>query len=206
MNINSMTVIASIAMLPFISCQKDEPRELPIIGFHDVVDGDTVYHHIPAFRFVNQDSQWVTNQTFSDKIYVADFFFTSCPTICPKLTKSMLQLYEQYEEESRLRFLSHSIDTKRDTVGKLALYAGNLGVSSDRWHFVTGDRSEIFDIADSYYSIAKESPDAPGGFDHSGRLILIDTKGRVRSFCDGTDPEDVKRFSEDIKILLGEVN
>lgn len=178
-----------------------EASPLPYLGRHQVSAGDTVLHHIPDFTFVNQDSQLVTNETFAGKPYIADFFFTSCPTICPKVKKQMLRLYEKYEGTD-LRFLSHSIDTKRDTVGRLADYAESLGASSDRWMFVTGDKDDIYAIADDYMSTALENPDAPGGFDHSGWLILIDGDGHLRSFTDGTDEEKVTAFTKDIDWLL----
>lgn len=191
-----------------VSCLQpgvDSSKTLPILGERQVVDGDTVYHKIPDFSFVNQDSQVVNNETFAGKIYVADFFFVSCPTICPTVTKQMLRIHDRFAEDDRLLLLAHSIDTKRDTVERLANYARNLGVTSDKWHFVTGDKDEILEIADDYFSIAIEDPDAPGGFDHSGRLILVDEDRHVRSFCNGTDPESVDRFMEDIDKLLAEM-
>lgn len=187
------------------ACGSDEPQRLPVLGYSDVVDGDTVSHQIPDFTFVNQDSQIVTNETFAGKAYVADFFFTSCPTICPKVKRQMLRVNERFAQEDRLRLLSHSIDTKRDTVEHLKSYSEGLGVGAPRWHFVTGEKSEIYGIADDYFSIATEDPSAPGGFDHSGRLILVDPDRHVRSFCDGTDPASVDQFMEDIELLLAEM-
>jgi len=184
------------------SAPEDEVGPLPYLGFHDINGQDTVYHKIPKFAFVNQDSVMVTNETFNGKLYIADFFFTSCPTICPKVTKNMLQLYKQYEGNDSLLFLSHTIDTKRDSVERLKKYADNLGVSSDKWMFVTGDKDEIYEIADDYMSIATENPDAPGGFDHSGWLLLIDDQGHIRSFVDGTKDEKVEIFKKDIDWML----
>lgn len=172
---------------------------LPILGFKE--EGDD-YHQIPDFDFINQDSQRVTNATFADKAYVADFFFTSCPTICPKVKQQMLRIHERFKEEDQLLLLSHSIDTRYDTVPVLKAYAEKLGVSSEKWHFVTGEHDEIYEIADDYFSIAIVNPDAPGGFDHSGRLILVDQNRHVRAFCDGTDPASVDAFMDDIDQLL----
>lgn len=195
--------LLGLLLLVVIGCQPSPGNEkLPIIGNQDIIDGDTIYHTVPDFAFVNQDSQLITNATFRDKIYVTDFFFTSCPTICPKMKKQLLRLYAKYEKDDRILLLSHSIDTKRDTVPKLRSYATSLGVSSDKWHFVTGDKDAIFEIADDYFSIAKDDPNAPGGFDHSGRFILVDKNRHVRSFCDGTDPVSVDQFMEDIDRLL----
>jgi len=121
-------VIALVVILAS-GCANDT-KPLPILGQIDVVDGDTIRHEIPDFRFMDQDSQWITNETFADQIYVSDFFFTSCPSICPKVKKQMLRMYDVYKDDGRISFLSHSIDTKRDSVPRLKLYASNLGVTS----------------------------------------------------------------------------
>jgi len=183
------------------SCSEDS-KPLPILGQIDIVDGDTIRHEIPDFRFVDQDSQWISNETFSGQIYVSDFFFTSCPSICPKVKKQMLRMYDIYKDDGRISFLSHSIDTKRDSVARLKLYANNLGVKTEMWHFVTGDKAEIFSIADDYFVAAMEDSGAPGGFDHSGRLILVDKNRHIRSFCEGTIEEDVNALMKDIDKLL----
>ena len=188
----------------FCSCGPNVPDNLPYIGQIEVVQGDSLYHKIPAFQFVDQDSQNITNATFKDKIYVADFFFTSCPSICPKVKKNMLRIYDLFKDNSRVELISHSIDVKRDTVGHLKIYASNLGVESDKWHFVTGNEEHIFAMADEYFVSALADPNAPGGFDHSGRIILVDTHGHVRSYCNGTDSDEVDRFMLDIKRLLNE--
>ncbi|MFM9947335.1 MAG: SCO family protein [Saprospiraceae bacterium] len=189
------------------SCSLPEvPKNLPMYGFHDVdpATGDTIYHTIPDFSFLNQDSLEVTNATFAGKAYVADFFFTSCPTICPKVKQQMMRLYEKYRNDDRLLLLSYTIDPKRDTVGKLRDFAGRMGVTSDKWHFVTGDKDKIYALADDYMSIATENPEAPGGFDHSGWLLLIDKDRHIRAYCNGTKPEEVTRFMEDIDWLLAQ--
>ena len=183
-------------------CSNSGCKPLPILGERDVQNGDTVYHTIPNFSFFNQDSLEVTNATFDNKLYVADFFFISCPTICPKVKKEMLRVYARFENEPRLSFLSHSIDVRHDTIPRLKAFSEKLSVDGTKWHFVTGEEEAIFGIADKYFSIAKADATAPGGFDHSGRLILVDTKGQVRSFCDGTDPASVDQFMKDIDCLL----
>lgn len=197
----------SLLLLSLFACSQSqqEADKLPILGQREFVDGDTVYHQIPDFRFVDQDSQFVTNETFTGKAYVVDFFFTSCPTICPKVKQQMLRIYDRFQDEEDLLFLSHSIDVKRDTVGRLREYATGLGIDGERWHLVTGDKDAIYEIADDYFSIAIEDSSVPGGFDHSGRLILIDENRHIRSFCNGTDPEEVDQFMKDIEKLLDEM-
>lgn len=206
-----LLIIPFLAIIILTNCvnstgQIAQKGTLPCLGNKIYTEeGDTLCHTIPDFEFVNQDSQIVNNSTFENKAYVVDFFFISCPTICPKVTKQMLRLYDHFEEEDRLMFLAHSIDPKRDTVERLAHYASNLGASSDRWHFITGDKDAIYEIADDYFSVAMEDADAPGGFNHSGRLILVDKDRKVRAFCDGTDPVSVTRFIGDIDLLLNEM-
>lgn len=195
------TLLAAVLLA---GCQQPEFK-LPYLGEIDIVDGDTIRHQIRDFQFVNQDSQLVTNATFENKVYVVDFFFISCPTICPKVSKQMLNIHDAFADDDRVLLLAHTVDPKRDTVDALKRYADNLGVNSGKWHFVTGPQDSIYSIADDYFSIAFESEDAPGGFDHSGRIILVDQNRHVRSFCDGTDPGSVERFIGDIRKLLEEL-
>ncbi|WP_248634813.1 SCO family protein [Pontibacter actiniarum] len=186
------------------SCQEND-RRLPILGPREVQAGDTLYHTIPDFAFVDQDSSLVTPETFKGDIYVADFFFTSCPTICPKMKSQMLRVYDKYKGNEHVKFLSHSIDPAHDTVAVLKDYADRLGVDSDKWHFITGDREAIFDIAqNSYMTSALEDENEPGGLVHSGAFLLIDSQRRVRGHYDGTKPEEVDQLMQDIDLLLEE--
>jgi protein SCO1 len=198
-----MPFVAIFFSLLVVFMPKKE-KKLPILGERDVVNGDTIYRSVPDFQFVNQDSQIVSNATFNDKIYIVDFFFIHCPTICPKVKANGLKIYERFKDDPRIVLLSHSIDTKNDTVAALRRHAQKLGIETAKWHLVTGDRDAIYGIADDYFSVATENPDAPGGFDHSGRLILVDTKRHVRAFCDGTDAKQVERFMEDVEWLVKE--
>lgn len=200
-------IIGIIAVIGFfvVACEsKSSDKPLPIIGRLEIVDGDTIHHTIPDFEFINQDSQLVTNQELTEYIYISDFFFTSCPSICPIVKKQMLRIYDKYKSNSMVKLVSHTIDPNRDTADKLKRYAADLGVDTDKWVFLTGDKESLLDIADAYFVAAYEDPDAPGGFDHSGKIILVDTKRQVRSFAEGTNPEDVDRFLKDIDKLLHE--
>lgn len=192
-----------ISLFAVVGCEQ-APKKLPILGERDVVNGDTIYPTIPAFSFVDQDSQAVTNAAFEGRIYVADFFFIHCPTICRRVEANVLRIYEKYQGDDRLAILSHSIDTRNDTVPALKRHAQKLGITDKRWLLVTGNKDSIYGIADNYFSVATENPEAPGGFDHSGRLILVDKNRHVRSFCDGTNADDVTRFMRDIDLLLQE--
>ena len=188
-----------------IACNTEDTRPLRYYGIPvNVVGRDTTWPKIPDFSFVNQDNQIVNNQTFDNKIYVADFFFTHCPTICPKVKKQMLRIYQKYEQDNRIMLLSHSIDQKYDTIGRLKWFANQLGVSAPKWEFVTGEKDKIYGMAPSYMSIAQVDKDAPGGFAHSGYIVLVDKNRYVRSYADGTKEEAVTKFMKDIEKLLKE--
>jgi len=172
----------------------DEKAPLPVIK-----------DSLPSFSFTNQEGETVNNETFKDKIYVTDFFFTRCPTQCPAMKAQMLRIYEKYKDNDKIVLLSHSIDPKRDTVEKLKIFADKLQVSASKWHFVTGERSEIKKMAKAYLIPYEEDSSEPGGYLHSKRFMLIDGKGRMRGSCsDGTIPDDVTIFFKDIDKLLNE--
>jgi protein SCO1/2 len=195
------TCLALLACCLLSSCVPKE-KELPIFGERDVVGSDTVYHTIAKFQFVDQDSAFVTNDTYADKIYVADFFFTSCRTICPLMKTQMLRVYEATQEMPDVLLLSHTIDPEYDTVALLRDFAERLDVESKRWHFVTGAKDSIYKIAQtSYFATAMEDKTEPDGFIHSGAFLLIDKKGRIRGKYDGTKEEEVNRLIVDIKKL-----
>lgn len=207
---NRYFLILATLIFALSSCE-EEKKELPIFEERieeTMVDGEKVYEKvklvIPDFTFYNQDSVAVTAATFEDKIYITDFFFTSCPTICPMTKREMLRLYDVFEEDKEIVFLSHSIDTRYDSVSVLKRFAENLEVSSDRWHFVTGDKEEIARMARIYQIAAMEDKEAPGGYNHSGRFVLLDKKRRVRGYYDGTDTESVDELIKDVRILQKE--
>ncbi len=202
----SKIILASFFATLFTACfQTATDRPLPILGERDISPaGDTIYPTIPDFQFIDQDGQIVNNATFAGKAYVVDFFFIHCPTICPKVKANGLRVYNKFKDNDGVLMLSHSIDVRNDTVAALKHHAEKLGISSKKWHLVTGDHDAIYGIADNYFSVATEDPSAPGGFDHSGRMILVDKNRHVRSFCDGTNAESVDKFMLDIERLLKE--
>ena len=171
-------------------------KPLPIFGQKEVVGSDTVYHTIGDFEFVNQDSAVVTNKTFEGKIYVADFFFTTCRTICPIMKAQMVRVNDAMKEIPNVLIVSHSIDPEYDTVALLHDYANRLGAKSDKWYFLTGQpRDYVFNLAQtSYFATAMEDKSEPDGFIHSGAFLLIDKERRIRGKYDGTKEDDVKKF------------
>jgi protein SCO1/2 len=165
---------------------------------------DTVYHKIAAFSFLNQEGETIGNEDVAGKVYVADFFFTSCPTICPIMKKEMLRVYDAYKDSPDFQILSHTIDPSHDTVELLNDYAERLGVEdASTWHFLTGDQERIFEIGQtSYLSTAMEDKNAPGGLLHSGAFVLIDQEGHIRGVYDGTKEDQVDELLADIPKLL----
>ena len=200
-----------IRILPFLvlvslilACSQDK-GPLPYIGFHEYEGNDTLYHQIPDFEFINQDGEAINNESFQDLIYIADFFFVNCPSICPKVTQQMLRIHDRYKNDPRLELVSYTLDPKRDTILSLASYADKIGVKSEKWHFLrSAEQDVVMEIADEYYVPAFVDPQAPGGFDHSGKLMLIDKNRHIRGFAEGTDPESVTKFFGTIDQLLDE--
>ena len=198
-------IIQLLVIITFLSCKSGDDR-LPILGNVEVIDGDTMFHRIPDITLLDQDSQVLKLSMHPDKVIIADFFFTSCPSICPKVARQMLRLYERYKDDPNVLLISHTIDQRHDSVSVLHRYAQNLGVDTEKWKFATGQKDSIFYLADQYFVSVVEDPSAPMGFDHSGRIILVDKERHVRGFAEGTDPESVTGFFEVVDQLLHEEN
>lgn len=195
----------------FFSCQ-NKVEKLPVLGkvtlHQKIVNGKTIYDStvatIPDFSFVNQEGDTISQRNFADKIMVVDFFFTSCPSICPKMKAEMLKVYTTFLQDERVAILSHSIDSKRDSVAVLKKYAEKLGVATPKWQFVTGAKDSVYKIAEYYLAEVGEDSDAPGGYIHSGYFTLIDKKKQIRGYYDGTNSKDTEKLIADIKTLLAE--
>lgn len=197
----------------FFSTGKHGMMRLPIFYPQDVktviVDGkekiDTIYHTIPPFQFVNQDGDTVTEKIVENKIFVADFFFTTCPSICPKMMVQMERVNEATKKLDEFIIISHTVDPAHDTVEVLAEYAKQMNVDSKRWMLVTGNKKDIYDLGmDGYKLAVDEDPRAPGGFLHSELFVLVDKHKRIRGYYDGTDTAQVGKLINDINILEAE--
>ena len=187
-----------------ISCTSKK-NQLPILGTPDIIGEDTIYPTVPNFEFTNQENKQITNQTFHNKIYVADFVFLSCPSICPKMTNELHKVYEKFKQNEHVMFLSHTIDPKKDSVPLLLAHANSLKINHQKWHFVTGLEYKIYDIAENgYYSAAYKDSLAPGGFAHSGGLLLIDKYKHIRGVYDGTNGKETQKLMHDITLLIEE--
>ncbi|HQW12382.1 MAG TPA: SCO family protein [Saprospiraceae bacterium] len=193
-------LLGFVVLFFLFSCKKVD-KTLPFMG---IPAGGTDTARIPAFLVTDQLGRKVTQKDFDGKIYIADFFFTSCPTICPLQTANMLTIYKEFKGNDRVRFISFSIDPRHDSVPVLKKFADDLGVDHDQWRLVTGPKDKIYPLAKAYMSIAQEDEDAPGGYTHSGYLLLVDGRRHLRGYSDGTKPTSVQEMVGKIKILLSQ--
>ncbi|MBX7093533.1 MAG: SCO family protein [Flavobacteriales bacterium] len=202
--IRSLTKL--LVVLLFFACSSAEKNKsgLPHLGFHEVDPnhpGDTIYHTVPPFAFMDQHGEMISNENVKGKIYLANFFFTSCPTICPKMM-SQLKRVHKLTEDSEIIILSHSIDPKRDSVERLKKYADDNGITSPNWHLLTGDGEEIYTLGMEGYNLsAMEDSTADGGYLHSEMVVLVDKEGHLRGMYEGTETKAMDRLLEDLKKL-----
>ena len=162
-------------------------------------------HKIADFSLINQNGDTVTQEDYDDKIYVADFFFTRCQTICPIMTTNMAELQEVFKNDNSVMFLSHSVTPDIDSVSVLKAYAEKKGAIDGKWNLVTGDKKHIYELArKSYFAVLDEGDGGIQDFIHTEQFILVDKKKQIRGFYDGTNKEDIKRIVEDINILKKE--
>ena len=164
------------------------------------------YHKIADFKLTNQNGEKITQEFYNDKIYVADFFFTTCQDICPVMTKNMYQLQQELKNDNNILFLSHTVIPEIDTVEQLKKYAIENKIDESRWNLVTGDKKQIYDLARKSY-LAVEDVEF-GEFDmiHTENFMLIDKQKQIRGFYDGTNSEEIQRLLKDIEILKQSYN
>jgi protein SCO1/2 len=191
--------------LAIFSCQHDS-KELPYLGHHQAdAKGDSLYHSIPDFVFINEQGDTITQEITEGKVYVSDFFFSTCPTICPIMKSQMLRVYEKYADNDDFIILSHSINPRYDTPEVLKSYKEKLGVDSPKWQFLTGTETNVYDLAQNHYlTSALEDSTAieEGGFIHSGAFVLVDKNKHIRGIYDGTKGKEVDKLLNDIDKLI----
>lgn len=158
------------------------------------------YHTIDDFSLTNQNGKTVTQADYQDKIYIADFFFTTCPTICPTMTKNMASIQDRIGNDVLL--LSHSVTPQIDSVAKLKKYALEKGVNDLKWNLVTGDKKQIYELArKSYLAVKTDGDGGPYDMIHTENFILVDKERRIRGFYDGTNKEEVEKLMKDLEVL-----
>ena len=190
-------------------------KKLPIFNPSDVnpelvdstVQHVSKYHTIADFSFTNQNGEIITQKNYEDKIYIADFFFTTCPTICPIMQDNMVEIQNAFKDVPDVMLLSHTVMPHIDSVPVLKKYALEKGVIDAKWNLVTGDTRSIFYIArKSYMAVKTENEGELYDMVHTENFILVDKKRRIRGFYDGTNKEEVKRLIEDVRFLLEDKN
>ncbi|SDS74891.1 protein SCO1/2 [Mucilaginibacter mallensis] len=203
-----------VLVLLFGACKTNNTKKtLPIYGQRTAVTKtvngqqvtDTDYQTIPVFKFVNQYGDSTGSKDLEGKIYVADFFFTSCPSICPIMQRNMLNVYNEFKSTPDFKIISFTIDPKHDTVPVLKSYADKLGISGNSWWLMLGNRDSVYNLAAKSYLVAvSEDSTVAGGYMHQGYFVLIDKQKRVRGSYDGTDMKQVNQLIDDIKTLQTE--
>ncbi|MDT0650034.1 SCO family protein [Autumnicola edwardsiae] len=203
------SILSAIILFSIYSLLKPE-KTLPVYQ-PDMVNAELVdttvqyirkYHKIADFELVNQNGDTITQEFYKDKIYVADFFFTTCLTICPIMTDHMLKIQEKIKDDPEVLLLSHTVFPKTDSVPVLKKYAEEKGVIDGKWNLVTGDKKKIYDLARKSYLATKSTGDG-GKYDmiHTENFVLIDQNRQIRGFYDGTDPEAIENLMADIDFL-----
>lgn len=192
-----------------LSPEKRLPVYQPNMVNNELVDSTLQevrkYHTIKDFKLYNQNGDTITQDFYKDKIYVADFFFTTCQTICPIMTDHMLQIQEKLKNDEDILLLSHTVIPNADSVPQLKKYALEKGVIDSKWNLVTGNKKDIYDLARKSYLASKSDGDG-GPFDliHTENFVLVDKERRIRGFYDGTDPKAIEELLTDIEILKNE--
>jgi protein SCO1/2 len=216
---NNVLILVSLIFL--IGCKKTEQEKVvsrvEVLPFYDeatftpkwfVKDNDSLknFHKIADFSLINQDGIIITNQTFNNKIYITDFFFTTCPGICPKMTASMMDLQKEYMNDDEVMLLSHSVTPEIDSVPTLKKYALKNEIVSSKWHLVTGNRKEIYDLGRKSYFVEEDlgKEKTEDDFLHTENFVLIDKNKYIRGIYNGLNSNDINQLIADIKTLKKE--
>ncbi|MEO1031716.1 MAG: SCO family protein [Bacteroidota bacterium] len=199
LNIQALIILMGIV----ISCNN---KQLPILGETTVNDnGKTIHYMTPEFELVTQDNTGIHSASFEGKIQVVDFFFTSCPTICPKMTSHLKLVEAAFKDEKKVQILSFSIDPKNDTPKHLKAYASQYDIDTANWTFLTSENGKVFELAKDYKVRAfNDSTENEPSLLHDGTFVLVDGTSRIRGYYNGLEIEDTKRLIKDIKLLLKE--
>lgn len=182
-----------------------QPSQVNVELVDSTIQHKSKYHTIADFKLINQNGKYITQDNYKDKIYVADFFFTTCQTICPIMTDHMYHIQKELKNDKDVMLLSHSVTPEVDSVAQLKRYARQKGVDDSKWNLVTGDKKQIYKLArQSYLAVKTVGNGDKYDMIHTENFMLIDKKRQIRGFYDGTDPDEIDRLLEDIKVLKEE--
>ena len=203
-------IFLSFVALCIISCNQSSQKQLPVYNPSDfnpeLVDRSMLNtsenHTVADFKLINQNGETITQEAYKNKIYIVDFFFTSCTSICPIMTSNMVKLQDKFINNNEIMFLSLSVTPKIDSVAVLREYADNKGVIDSKWNITTGDKKHIYELArKSYFAVIEQGDGGLQDFIHTPNFILVDKKKQIRGVYDGTDDSEILRLIDDIKIL-----
>ena len=206
------TAISAVILILFYNALlpvKRLPVYQPAMVNYELVDSTIQhkkkFHRIADFSLTNQNGKTITQKDFKGKIYVADFFFTTCPSICIAMTNNLIKVQKKIKNNPHVMLLSHSVNPEIDSVAQLKKYAIDKGVIDQKWHLLTGDKKIIYELARKSYLAVKENGDG-GAFDmiHTENFILVDPDRRIRGFYDGTNLDEIKRLMHELEILIHE--
>ncbi len=198
-----ITIIYSI-LKPVVVLKVYQPADVNVEMVDSTIHHIQKYHTIAPFNLINQNGEIITEKNYKGKIYIADFFFTTCQTICPIMTGNMETLQQKLKYQQDVLLLSHTVMPETDTVAQLKKYAIEKGINDTKWNLVTGDKKQIYELARKSYLVAKDLPYTEYDLIHTENFVLVDTKKRIRGFYDGTKSEDMDRLLQDIEILQKE--
>lgn len=204
-----LLLLAPLLFVVWYFCNKNENKPIRTLHYYGpkraLKINDTTYHTIPPFYFIDQFGEKVTEATVKGKVYVTDYFFTTCQSICPIMSMSLERVYKEYKNRDDFMILSHTVDPETDSVAQLLSYAKLHGVTDKKWLFVTGEKKHLYEIARKGYLLnAEEGDGGAEDFIHTQNFALIDKERHIRGFYDGTDSIEISRLLVDIKLLLQE--
>ena len=202
----ALSSVIIVLMYQALKPEKRLPVYQPSMVNPELVDSTLVYvkkyHSIADFKLINQNGDTISQADYADKIYIADFFFTTCPTICPVMTANMADIQQIIKGDDEVMLLSHSVTPEIDSVPQLKKYALEKGVIDAKWNLVTGDKKQIYELArKSYLAVLDDGDGGPYDMIHTENFILVDKEWRIRGFYDGTSSEEVTQLLEDLKVL-----
>lgn len=202
----ALSSVIIVLMYQALKPEKRLPVYQPSMVNPELVDSTLVYvkkyHSIADFKLINQNGDTISQADYADKIYVADFFFTTCPSICPVMTANMADIQQIIKDDDEVMLLSHSVTPEIDSVPQLKKYALEKGVIDAKWNLVTGDKKQIYELArKSYLAVLTDGDGGPYDMIHTENFILVDKERRIRGFYDGTSSEEVTQLLEDLKVL-----
>lgn len=202
----ALSSVIIVLMYNALQPEKRLPIYQPSMVNPELVDSTLVYvkkyHTIGDFELVNQNGDTITHKTYSNKIYIADFFFTTCPTICPVMTANMADIQDVIKTDPEVMLLSHSVTPDIDSVPQLKKYALEKGVIDSKWNLVTGSKKEIYELArKSYLAVLTDGDGGPYDMIHTENFILVDKERRIRGFYDGTSKDEIDQLLSDLEVL-----